>query len=160
MSNTEAVQAIVKWFDTKKGFGFVSPSESSTDAFLHVTVLERAGLKSLLPGATVTCLLTRGDKGMQVTEIVDIDTSTADLPTPGVDGEETEAEVKFYRSDKGYGFAVADALDKDVFIGASTLQKSGIGSLVPGQRIRLMYEAGDRGPLAIFIRLIEPGDGP
>jgi len=147
----ESVRAKVKWFDTKKGFGFVDPDTVSGDAFLHITVLEQTGLKTLLPGATVTCDLNNGPKGLQVALIADIDTSTAELPTPGVDGETAEAEIKFYRQDKGYGFAVVDGLPEDVFLGASTLQRSGVGELTAGQRIKLLYKMGEKGPLAIFV---------
>jgi CspA family cold shock protein len=37
----------VKFFNTEKGYGFISPDEGSTDAFVHITAVERAGLGSL-----------------------------------------------------------------------------------------------------------------
>ena len=41
------ITATVKWFNPTKGFGFVQPSDGSGDAFLHVSVIERAGHSSL-----------------------------------------------------------------------------------------------------------------
>lgn len=37
----------VKFFNTEKGYGFISPDEGSTDAFVHITAVERAGLRTL-----------------------------------------------------------------------------------------------------------------
>ena len=45
------VRAIVKWYDSDKGFGFVELADGSGDAFLHVSVVERNGGSSVLPGA-------------------------------------------------------------------------------------------------------------
>ena len=38
---------IVKWFNTTKGFGFIQPDNGSTDVFVHISAVERAGLRSL-----------------------------------------------------------------------------------------------------------------
>jgi cold shock protein len=40
----------VKWFNRDKGFGFIVPDEGSTDVFVHVSALERAGIRSLDEG--------------------------------------------------------------------------------------------------------------
>ena len=41
------ITGTVKFFNTEKGYGFISPDEGSTDAFVHITAVERAGLGSL-----------------------------------------------------------------------------------------------------------------
>jgi len=41
---------IVKWFDTAKGFGFIRPDDKSSDVFVHVSALKRAGLEDLQDG--------------------------------------------------------------------------------------------------------------
>ena len=46
------ITAVVKWFNATKGFGFVQPTDGSPDAFLHISVVERAGHRSLPEGAT------------------------------------------------------------------------------------------------------------
>lgn len=38
---------IVKWFNTKKGYGFITPDEGGRDVFVHVSEVEKAGLASL-----------------------------------------------------------------------------------------------------------------
>lgn len=37
----------VKFFNTEKGYGFISPDEGATDAFVHITAVERAGMRTL-----------------------------------------------------------------------------------------------------------------
>lgn len=44
----------VKWFNTTKGFGFIQPEGGSKDVFVHITALERAGLRGLNDGQKVT----------------------------------------------------------------------------------------------------------
>ena len=44
----------VKWFNATKGFGFIQPAQGSKDVFVHVTALERAGIRQLDDGQAVT----------------------------------------------------------------------------------------------------------
>lgn len=44
---------IVKWFNTTKGFGFIQPDNGSTDVFVHISAVERAGLRSLADGQKI-----------------------------------------------------------------------------------------------------------
>ena len=44
----------VKWFNATKGFGFIAPEGGKKDVFVHITALERAGLRGLNDGQAVT----------------------------------------------------------------------------------------------------------
>lgn len=44
----------VKWFNPMKGFGFIQPDQGGADAFVHISALERAGMKTLNEGARVS----------------------------------------------------------------------------------------------------------
>jgi CspA family cold shock protein len=44
----------VKWFNTQKGYGFIAPNDGSKDVFVHISAVERAGLKSLVEGQSVS----------------------------------------------------------------------------------------------------------
>ncbi len=43
----------VKWFNIQKGFGFIQPDNGGSDAFVHISAVERAGLGSLNEGQKV-----------------------------------------------------------------------------------------------------------
>jgi cold shock protein len=43
----------VKWFNPTKGYGFIQPSDGSKDAFVHISAVERAGLRTLREGQKV-----------------------------------------------------------------------------------------------------------
>ena len=43
----------VKFFNTQKGFGFIEPSDGSKDVFVHISAVERAGLRTLMEGQKV-----------------------------------------------------------------------------------------------------------
>lgn len=40
-------QGKVKWFNSQKGYGFIKPNDGSKDVFVHISALERAGLRTL-----------------------------------------------------------------------------------------------------------------
>jgi cold shock protein len=159
------VQATVKWYNPEKGFGFVGLA-SGADAFLHVSVVERSGNSTMPPGATLEVRVGPGQKGMQVTEIVSIDTSTAaqeparrprpERPQASPDQASVEevGTVKFYAAEKGFGFIVRDLGGKDIFVHASALNRAGINELAEGQRVAVDVVEGGKGPEAASIRLI------
>ena len=48
------VTGTVKFYNDMKGFGFIQPNDGSKDVFVHATALERAGMRNLVEGQTVT----------------------------------------------------------------------------------------------------------
>ena len=78
--------AVVKWFNGEKGFGFVELAGGGGDAFLHISVLSRAGYQTVSPGATLKVLTSAGQKGPQVAEVNSVDESTATPETGGRSG--------------------------------------------------------------------------
>jgi CspA family cold shock protein len=49
----------VKWFNGQKGYGFIQPDEGGADVFVHISAVERAGLRSLNEGQKITYELER-----------------------------------------------------------------------------------------------------
>lgn len=47
------LKGTVKWFNTKKGYGFIQPESGEKDIFVHVTQLEKSGLRRLFDGQLV-----------------------------------------------------------------------------------------------------------
>ena len=62
-------QGKVKWFDTKKGYGFIEPDDGTKDAFLHISALETAGISQLEVGQTVSYELAEQRGKQSATEI-------------------------------------------------------------------------------------------
>lgn len=44
----------VKWFNSSKGYGFVTPEDSSKDVFVHISALEKAGIRELNDGQKIS----------------------------------------------------------------------------------------------------------
>jgi len=205
------VSATVKWFNRTKGFGFVQCDDGNPDAFLHVSVVARAGVDGLDEGAKIVCDLAQGPRGPQVHTIKRIDSMGEPSRAPmgagrppgrgfggggfdrgdrgdrggfggggydrgdrggfgggydrgdrggfdrgGDRGPSTtvEGKVKFFNVEKGFGFVTPDDGSKDVFVHVRALQKSGIDTLAPQQKVRVTARMGDKGPMAETVELL------
>ncbi|HEX3969964.1 MAG TPA: cold shock domain-containing protein [Stellaceae bacterium] len=80
------VEAKVKWFNAAKGFGFVTLSDGTPDAFLPMAILRRAGYDDIREGASVTCEVGAGAKGPLVVNVLNVDNSTAVASSGGGGG--------------------------------------------------------------------------
>lgn len=159
-----ATSVTVSWFNAEKGFGFVQANDGS-DAFLHIRALEAAGHASVAPGTTLKVKLGQGLKGPQVMEVLEVDKSTAQDSAqtrpprreaqPG--GRETEAQgtVKWFNAEKGFGFIGLENGEKDVFVHATAVARSGLTTLSEGQKLSVTYSAGKKGPEAKTVRLTD-----
>ncbi len=59
----------VKWFNEKKGYGFIEQEEGG-DVFVHYTVVQGDGFKTLIQGQEVEFEVVEGEKGPQATNVV------------------------------------------------------------------------------------------
>ncbi len=53
----------VKWFNATKGFGFIQPEDGSNDVFVHISDVQRSGLRELREGDRLEYELQRGQQG-------------------------------------------------------------------------------------------------
>ena len=56
----------MKWFNTKKGFGFIEPEDGGKDVFVHISAVEASGLAGLEDNQKVTYELEEGRDGSQM----------------------------------------------------------------------------------------------
>ncbi len=59
----------VKWFNSEKGYGFISPDDGSADVFAHFSAIQSNGYRSLDEGQKVEYEPTQGPKGLQAEQI-------------------------------------------------------------------------------------------
>jgi CspA family cold shock protein len=53
----------VKWFNGTKGYGFIAPDDGTKDVFVHISAVERAGMRSLNEGQRISFELERSQQG-------------------------------------------------------------------------------------------------
>jgi cold shock protein len=216
----EGVQAdgIVKWFNGSKGFGFVAINSNSSDAFLHISVVTRAGMQSIAENTRLRCMVVPSERGMQVTHILEVMGVDHNAPQPSVGHDDShkrdrnnfeardsrsdfgrsdfsdrgehrrndfsggfgdnrsspsqtsssqasrqpsgpEVEVvgsmKWYKTDKGFGFAMPDDGGKDIFVHRSVLERAGLDTIAEGRKVRMMVTTSQKGREASRIDLLD-----
>ena len=60
----------VKWFDARKGFGFITPDDGSEEVFVHYSSIDGRGYRMLEDGQKVQFAATRTAKGLQASTVV------------------------------------------------------------------------------------------
>jgi len=58
----------VKWFNAQKGYGFIEPEDGSSDAFVHISAVEKAGMATLNEGQKIEFELVQGRNGKYAAE--------------------------------------------------------------------------------------------
>jgi CspA family cold shock protein len=172
------IRATVKWFNTAKGFGFVTPEDGSPEAFLHLSALKQAGFESVGEGAGMVVEIGQSPKGRQVLRVIEVDNSMARAPAPrmrpgpgpggpmggGMGGAPLSTEgaidvdgvVKWFSSLKGYGFVSPNDGGKDVFVHITILRNAGVETLMPGQPVRMKVVTARKGPEAVGVQITGP----
>ena len=179
-SNAPSIDATVKWFKGDKGFGFVELGNGTGDAFLHIGAVQAAGYETLPPGAKLKVNVSQGQKGQQVTRIIEADLSTAQPERPRFGGSTgggagaggggygdarpprrvapdpasavaLTGKVKWFDETKGFGFVQSNDGGKDVFVHISVLGASGLHSLMEGQAVNMRVVDTPKGREALSI---------
>lgn len=151
-------EAVVKWFNLTKGFGFVAPIDGSSDAFIHSSVVNRAGLRDVAEGTKLLVQVGEGAKGRQVFNIIqvlgvgEVPQSSSRPPATGPEVEMTGI-VKWFKSDKGFGFVTPDDGGHDIFVHRTAVLRAGLQALESGQKVKMMVQTAKKGREASSIEV-------
>ncbi len=167
--NGPTVEAVVKWFRTDRGYGFVELPDGQGDAFLHLTALRHSGRESVPTGAKLRVVVGGGRRGAQVTRVVEVDASSiVDPPerslsvvarslrrfAPGDSAAvDLTGRVKWFDSVRGFGFVASDDFGRDVFVHGSILAAAGVSRLAEGQAVTMRVIDTAKGREAVEISL-------
>lgn len=160
----DEISGSIKWFDSVKGYGFISAEDDKGDILVHFSILKDIGRRMLPEGTKVKCLSADRPKGRQAVKILEYDLTTAvgtDIESVQpqsvvVDADDTEfveATVKWFNRIRGYGFVNRGDGGQDVFIHMELLRQYGVDHLVPGQSVAVAVEDGERGLVVKAIRI-------
>jgi CspA family cold shock protein len=105
----------VKFFNRNKGYGFITPAEGGNDVFVHISAVERAGMKSLKGGQFVGFDLTKDAKGRSLADKIELG--------------RTQGNVKFFNPKTGFGFITPADGGNDAFVHISAVERAGMESL-------------------------------
>ena len=64
-----AAEGTVKWFDNKKGYGFIETDDSGEDVFVHYSAVQSEGFKTLEEGQRVSFDVMQGEKGPKAANV-------------------------------------------------------------------------------------------
>jgi CspA family cold shock protein len=70
----------VKWFNEKKGFGFIVPEGEDKDVFVHYSEIRAEGFKTLTEGDKVEFEIFEGDKGVRAKDVVRVEAAEPAAP--------------------------------------------------------------------------------
>lgn len=78
------LQSTVKWFDAKKGYGFLVHPETGADVFVHYTSIQsESRFRTLRTGEPITFELYDGPKGLHARDVVSLDPLPEEAAVPG-----------------------------------------------------------------------------
>ena len=65
-------QGTIKWFDNKKGFGFIAQDQGGPDVFVHFSCIDGEGFKTLAEGDRVEFEIISSDKGLKAATVTKV----------------------------------------------------------------------------------------
>jgi CspA family cold shock protein len=157
------ITGIIKWFNQKKGFGFITPNGGGPNIFLQSSYLEVGGYRPVKEGDRITCEVQlhpeHPEKGFLCTYVLSINgkagagqsvdhTQLIRQRPPRNRKGLVSVRVKWFNTKKGYGFLTEGEDKPDIIIGIRVLTKFGIpGKLLePGTSLVVRVKQTAKSP--------------
>jgi len=152
----------VKFFNSAKGFGFISPENGGQDVFVHVSAVQQSGLVGIDEGDQIAYELEQ-DRRSGKSSAVDLvmisqgagsvrapiqrrfDNVPRDRRSNGDSMGSGDGVVKWFNPIKGFGFIAPSDGGPDVFVHASAVERAGLSSLNDGQAVAYDLERSRAG---------------
>jgi cold shock CspA family protein len=132
----KALKGVIDRFDQSRGFGFVEISSLKDSAFLHISVLEQGGFHDVAEGDVIICDLERNDKGIVVSNIIEI---------TKVDRPALRGIVAKIFEDRSYGFVYVPETGADAFFHFQLLSLEQKNDLYEGQELLVEVSTDQQG---------------
>ena len=146
----------INWYEPAKGYGFATPDGGGPEVFVHSSAIVTGGV--VVAGQRVAFVIAEGERGPQAEHVIPLAADAGQAaPADGADGT-----VSWYDEAKGFGFIQPDAGGDDVFVHVRALAE-GLTWLTEGDRVAYEVVAGDKGPQARDLHLVQgapAGDAP
>jgi len=140
-------KGVVKWFNSSKGYGFITPESGSDDLFVHQSAIEAEGFRSLSESESVMFDVVDEDGKLKAIRVKGLgdgnkrgggsSRQTARKWPDGVDPSDGKqiGAVKWFNSEKGFGFIAPAAGGDDLFVHQSAIHSPGFRSLMEGEEV-------------------------
>ena len=155
-SQSIRVSGKIKWFDATRGFGFVVVDSAvpglSSDVLIHVSVLRRIGFSLADEGAKITCRIAERERGWQVVAVDEMDPPRFPQPGNAAESDYERVLVKWFNTEKGYGFVRRPADDSDIFLHIVALRAIGLETVSPGEELKALIDTGPRGVHVVALK--------
>jgi cold shock CspA family protein len=122
----ERVVCTVDWFDKYKGFGFVKVAGNQEGAFLHVRVLEAAGLGEVIDGDALLCDVSQNDQGLVVSAAYEIIQQKSQV---------YRGKIAYLNAEGAYGFVAIKEVGADAFLRYSLFPREQRAGLAVGNEL-------------------------
>jgi len=167
IDNIKRIETTVRWYDPRKGYGFLATEHHVADIMIHFSDLDLVKCPYIIQGDKIVCDISFRNSRLKVERVIEVKyvspekrshSSFAEsqlTPSEHENLEEMEGTVKWYNPQKGYGFVLPHDGRKEIFLHASVVRMAGYKSLEPGLRVLVKVLNSERGKNVRILRVLD-----